>query len=128
MISPQEKEAHTLPDFRKYPELESLQLNNMDLSENTTICLPKDLKYLAFYNCKFGQGINMDLSALSQLKILRLNECDLSGADNIAVPQSLEQLFTENTKLKEGVKLPKIKNKTSKIQHFLNTVHIVDAR
>lgn len=128
MISPQEKEAHTLPDFRKYPELESLQLNNMDLSGNAAICLPKGLKYLAFYNCKFGQGINMDLSPLTQLKILRLNECDLSGADNIAVPQSLEQLFTENTKLKEGVKLPKIKNKTSKIQHFLNTVQIVDAR
>lgn len=128
MISPQEKKAYTLPDFRKYPELESLQLNNMDLSENTIICLPKDLKYLAFYNCKFGQGINMDLSALSQLEILRLNECDLSGADNIAVPQSLEQLFAENTKLKEGVKLPQIKNITSKTKHFLNNIQIVNAR
>lgn len=128
MIVPQEKKAQILPDFRKYPELESLQLNNMDLSENTTICLPKDLKYLAFYNCKFGQEINMDLSAFTQLEILRLNECDLSGVDNVAVPQSLELLSKENIKLKKGVELPKIKSKTSNIKYFLNSIQTVNAR
>ena len=128
MISPQEKKAYTLPDFRKYPELESLQLNNMDLSENTNIYLPKGLKYLAFYNCKFGQEINMDLSAFTQLEILRLNECDLSGVDNVAVPQSLELLSKENIKLKKGVELPKIKSKTSNIKYFLNSIQTVNAR
>ena len=100
----------------------------MDLSENTNIYLPKGLKYLAFYNCKFGQEINMDLSAFTQLEILRLNECDLSGVDNVAVPQSLELLSKENIKLKKGVELPKIKSKTSNIKYFLNSIQTVNAR
>lgn len=128
MIVPKEKQISTLPDFRIYPQLESLQLNNIDLSENTVIYLPKSLKYLAFYDCKFGQEINLDLRELQQLEELRLNKCDLSNIENVSVPQSLEMLSAEDAKLKKGVTLPKIKPKTPQIKHFLNNIQIVDAR
>ena len=88
-----------LPDFSQYPNLQCLQLNNMDLSENKIIKLPKDIKYLAFYKCKFGSGTNLDLSKLDKLEKLRLNECDLTGVTNIAVSENLKKIVAEKAKL-----------------------------
>lgn len=79
-----------LPDFSRYENLESLQVNHFDLSENETVRLPKGLKYLAFYDCSFGSGKNMDLSRFENLSVLRVKGCDLQGVERFAFPSGLE--------------------------------------
>ena len=106
----------TLPDFRRYPELESLQLNNLDLSDNKVIYLPKSIKYLAFYQCKFGEHPHMDLSGFENLRELRLNESDLSKIKKITLPQGLEKLETENTIFNKDAKRPQLPKKTKTIR------------
>lgn len=124
----EDKLPAALPDFRLYPELETIQLNNMDLSEADTIYIPQNVKYLAFYNCRFGQGINMDLSGYKKLEELRLNKCDLKGVDNFAFPPNLKKLSAQEAILKTGVKLPKVKNMTQQDFMILNNTQIVLAR
>ena len=106
----------TLPDFRHYPELESLQLNNLDLSDNKVIYLPKGIKYLAFYQCKFGEHPHMDLSGFENLRELRLNESDLSKIKKITLPQGLEKLETDNTIFNKDAKRPQLPKKTKTIR------------
>lgn len=105
-----------LPDFRRYPELESLQLNNLDLSDNKVIYLPKSIKYLAFYQCKFGEHPHMDLSGFENLRELRLNESDLSKIKKITLPQGLEKLETDNTLFNKDAKRPQLPKKTKTIR------------
>ncbi len=45
MLGLPQKEKYQLPDFRAYPNLESLQINNLDLSDNKVIYLPQEIKY-----------------------------------------------------------------------------------
>lgn len=128
MNTENKQQPAALPDFRRYPELETLQLNYMDLSGSNTIYIPQNIKYLAFYNCRFGQEVNMDLSGYNQLKELRLNECDLRGVDNFTFPPSLKKLSTQKTLLKTGVRLPKIQTPPQQKISIMNNIHFIDAR
>lgn len=109
----EDKTKTVLPDFRHYPELESLQLNNLDLSDNKVIYLPKGIKYLAFYQCKFGEHSHMDLSGFENLQELRLNESDLSGIKKLTLPQGLKKLETNKTIFnKDALRLKLLKKDT----------------
>ncbi len=114
MLDLPQKEKYQLPDFRAYPNLESLQINNLDLSDNKVIYLPQGIKYLAFYDCKFGAHPHMDLTGFKNLEELRLNECDLSLIEKISLPQSVKKLAIENTLFNKNCSIPKI-NKSENI-------------
>ncbi len=117
MLSTLEKEKYQLPDFRVYPELESLQINNLDLSDNKVIYLPQGIKYLAFYDCKFGAHPHMDLTGFKSLKELRLNKCDLSLIEKISLPQSVKELSAENTKFNKDCSVPTILKPQNKFKY-----------
>ena len=108
MLALPEKEKFRLPDFRIYPELESLQINNLDLSDNKVIYLPQGIKYLAFYDCKFGAHPHMDLTGFKRLKELRLNRCDLSQIEKISLPQGVKELAIENAIFNKNCPIPTI--------------------
>ena len=117
MLSLLEKEKYQLPDFRVYPELESLQINNLDLSDNKVIYLPQGIKYLAFYDCKFGTHPHMDLTGFKNLEELRLNKCDLSLIEKISLPQSVKELSAENTKFNKNCPVPTIPKPKNKFKY-----------
>lgn len=92
-----------LPDFSRYKQLESLQINSYDLSENEVIRLPENLKYLAFYKCKFGKEQVMDLSRFKNLEVLRICNSDLCEVEQFAFPESLKVFAVGNGKVKKGI-------------------------
>ena len=92
-----------LPDFSRYKQLESLQINSYDLSENEVIRLPENLKYLAFYKCKFGKEQVMDLSRFKNLEVLRICNSDLREVEQFAFPESLKVFAVGNGKVKKGI-------------------------
>ena len=117
MLGLSKKEKFQLPDFRVYPGLESLQINNLDLSDNKVIYLPQGIKYVAFYDCKFGAHPHMDLTGFKALEELRLNECDLSQIEKISLPQCVKELSLENTKFNKNCPVPTIPKPKSKFKY-----------
>lgn len=117
MLDLPQTEKFQLPDFRAYPDLESLQINNLDLSDNKVIYLPQGIKYLAFYDCKFGAHQHMDLTGFKSLKELRLNKCDLSLIEKISLPQSVKELSAENTKFNKDCSVPTILKPQNKFKY-----------
>lgn len=109
MLDLPQTEKFKLPDFRVYSELESLQINNLDLSDNKVIYLPQGIKYLAFYDCKFGAHPHMDLTGFKNLEKLRLNKCDLSLIEKISLPQGVKKLAIENAIFNKNCPIPTIK-------------------
>ncbi len=114
-IAPSKQEKTTLPDFSRYQELESLQLNNLDLSANHVIHLPPNIKYLAFYNCQFGSHQHMDLSAFKQLEEFHLNRCNLKGIDKITLPQNLTKWEASEATFNPNCDMPSLKPKQIKL-------------
>ena len=117
MLALPEKEKFRLPDFRAYPELESLQINNLDLSDNKVIYLPQEIKYLAFYDCKFGAHPHMDLTGFKNLKELRLNRCDLSQIEKISLPLGVKELAAENAVFNKNCPVPTIPKPKNKFNY-----------
>ena len=93
----------SLPDFNSYKQLESLQINDYDLAENEVLRLPVSLKYLAFYNCKFGKKQIMDLRYLKDLEVLRFCRSDLQEVDKFIFPENLKGFAVGGGKFKDGV-------------------------
>ena len=126
LFEPEEHRKEKLSDFAQYPNLQSLQLNKLDLSENEGISLPKGIKYLALYDCQLPATKEWDLREYSNLEVLRLNECDLSNIENIQLPKSMKFLCSEKAKLNPHCRLPQISQKN--VFFGLGTCRVVNAR
>ena len=97
-----EKNKADLPNLSGYKNLESLQLNNIDFSSAQALRLPKGLKYLAFYNCRFADGTDMDFNRFDSLQQLRLRKCELQGVEHFAFPPSLREIEVSGARFKDG--------------------------
>lgn len=124
MFEPSEHRKEKLPDFSQYADLQSLQLNNLDLSEDNVLSLPQGIKYLALYNCQLPKLKKWDLSKYPNLQNLGLNKCDAREIEDINLPKNIKSFSFENTIFNARYLPPKISNQISN----MGPRYVVDAR
>ena len=91
--------------FAQYHDLETLQLNNFNLSNTKTFTLPESITQLGFGGCTLGAVKELDFNRFPNLRTVNLKATDFKGIDHIIFPAAMTKTAAESCTFKPGAVL-----------------------